>query len=87
MQSKIDVSKINTERLVELVRKACGPSIRTLDGQERDDVWLILMLAEPVGVSNNQRSLTEIYMLGDLEYHIHYYGIEHTPVIEQISRE
>lgn len=86
MQSKIDVSKISAECLVELARKVCGPSSRTLDGQERDDVWLILMLAEPVRVSNNQRSITEIYMLGDLEYHIHY-CIENTPIIEQISRE
>jgi len=86
MQSKIDVSKISAERLVELARKACGPASRTLDGQERDDVWLMLMLAEPVGVSNNQRSITEIYMLGDLEYHIHY-SIEDTPIIEQILRE
>lgn len=66
------------------IRKVMGPPRRTLEGQERENVWLmILMQDEPNECSNNQHSITEVYKINQREYHVHYFSQEE-PVIEEI---
>lgn len=86
--NKIDpidfVSKMTREEARAWIRKVMGPPRRTLEGQERENVWLmILMQDEPVDSSNNQHSITEVYRFNQKEYHVHYFPGEE-PLIEEI---
>lgn len=45
---------------------------RELSGKEYDHMSIILGLLEPTSVSNNQRTLTEVYKVGDKTYNIRY---------------
>lgn len=56
------------------IRKVMGPPRRTLEGQEKDNVWLMIQLIdEPTSASNNQRTITEVYHLNQKEYHVTYF--------------
>ena len=69
------------------IRKVMGPSRRTLERQERENVWLmILMQDEPDSFSNNQHSITEVYKINQREYHVHYFSKEE-PIIEEIMQD
>jgi hypothetical protein len=69
------------------IRSVMGPPRRTLEGQERENVWLmILMQEEPDEFSNNQHSITEVYKINQREYHVHYFSQEE-PVIEEILED
>lgn len=52
------------------IRKVMGPPTKTLEGKERDQILLLLAMTEPFKATNNQRSFTEYYMIGDTEYHV-----------------
>lgn len=69
------------------IRKIMGPPRRKLEGQERENVWLMILLQDqPTHSSNNQRTITEVYEINQKEYHVHY-GIEDDPLIEEIMRD
>ncbi len=69
------------------IRRVMGPPRRVLEGNERENIWLMIQLRnEPDEFSNNQRSITEVYRLNQREYHVHY-GIEDNPIIEEILNE
>ena len=69
------------------LRKVMGPPKRTLEGSERENIWLMIQLrGKPDEFSNNQRSITEVYKFNQREYHVHY-GIEDDPIIEEILNE
>lgn len=71
----------------EFMRKVMGPPRRELEGQERENVWLMIMLQdEPDESSNNQHSITEVYRFNQREYHVHYFSRE-TPIIEEILED
>lgn len=65
------------------IRKVMGPERRRLEGQERDNVWLMMQLVDPTSSSNNQRTATDVYMINQKEYHVTYM-LEDEPVIEEI---
>ena len=77
------VNNMTPEEARAFIRKIMGPPRRTLEGQERNNVWLMLQLVEPISESNNQRTITEVYKINQTEYHVHY-GLEDEPVIEEI---
>ena len=77
------VSKMSPEELKEFVRKVMGPPKRTLEGTERDHVWLILQMTEPTSTSNNQHSWSEEYYVGGKYYDVHYFPNEE-PIIDEI---
>lgn len=64
------VSSMTPAELRTFLRKITGPDCRTLLGQERADMLLILALKEPVNSSNNQHTWCDVYIHGDKEYHI-----------------
>ncbi len=77
-------SKMTTEEARVWIRSIMGPPRRTLEGQERENVWLMIMLQdEPESSSNNQHSITEVYRINQKEYHVHYFSGEQ-PEIEEI---
>ncbi len=69
------------------IRKVMGPDRRVLEGQERENVWLmILMQDQPESFSNNQHTITEVYKINQREYHVHYFSKE-DPIIEEILED
>jgi hypothetical protein len=78
------ISNMSPEEAKVFLRKVMGPNRKRLEGQERENVWLmILMQEEPTSSSNNQRSITEVYIFNQREYHVTYM-IEDDPIIEEI---
>lgn len=69
------------EEAKAFLRKIMGPPKRTLEGQERERVWLLIQMATPVNESNNQRFWHEEYLIGGKRYDVTY-GLEDTPVVE-----
>lgn len=49
------------------------PKERTLEGQEKEEMMLILKLLTPTGSSNNQRFWTNDYQYGDNQYSVTYF--------------
>jgi hypothetical protein len=67
-------AKMTPEEAKAWIRKVMGPPRRTLEGQEKDNVWLMIQLIdEPTSASNNQRTITEVYHLNQKEYHVTYF--------------
>ena len=68
------INSMSPEELKAFLRKVMGPPRRTLKGQEKDNVWLMIQLIdEPTSASNNQRTITEVYHLNQKEYHVTYF--------------
>ncbi len=61
-------------RLREFARKVLGPPHRTLEGAEKDAIWLLLQFMSPVSESNNQITSTEVYKMSGNEYRVTYAG-------------
>ena len=59
-----------------------GPDKRTIEGTERDHLFTVFNLLEPIESSNNQRSFTEVYEHAGKTYHAHYF--EDETVLEEI---
>jgi hypothetical protein len=49
------------------------PKERTLEGQEKEEMMLILKLITPYDSSNNQRFWTDEYKYGDNRYSVTYF--------------
>lgn len=82
-----NILNMTPEEAQAFIRKVMGPPRRVLEEQERENVWLmILMRDEPDEFSNNQRSITEVYKINQREYHVHYFSGEE-PVIEEIMND
>lgn len=81
------VDNMTPDEARAFIRKIMGPPRRELTGQERDNVWLMILLQDtPDSVSNNQRSITEVYKINQREYHVHYFSGE-DPIVEEILQE
>lgn len=81
-----DFKHLSSKRQREYIRAVMGPPRKELKGKEYDHVWLMLQLVEPFDSSNNQRTCTDKYKVGDLEYHVHF-GLyaNGRPMIEEVS--
>ena len=58
------------EQAKAFIRKVMGPPSQTLEGKEREQILLLLEMVEPFKETNNQRSWTSYYMIGQTEYHV-----------------
>lgn len=74
------------EQARDFIRKIMGPPKRTLEGKEREQIWTLILMSTPVGESNNQRTFTEEYLIGNKRYDVTY-GLEADPVIEVYENE
>lgn len=69
----------------EFIRRVMGPPRRTLEGQEKENVWLMIQLIdEPDSFSNNQRTITEVYKLNQKEYHVTYFDGDEFEIDEML---
>jgi hypothetical protein len=57
-------------RLKKFMRSVMGPPHKTLEGKEKEQAMLLLALIKPYSTTNNQRSWTDYYMIGETEYHV-----------------
>jgi hypothetical protein len=73
--SHLDNLRNDPIKLKKFLRAVMGPPRRTLEGQEKENVWLMIQLInKPTSASNNQQTITEIYHLNQKEYHITYFA-------------
>lgn len=85
--NKEHASKMTKEAARAFIRKIMGPPSRTLEGQERENVWLMILMQDtPNEFSNNQRTITEVYKINQKEYHVTY-NLEDEPIIEEILND
>jgi hypothetical protein len=75
------VKEMSQEEARDFIRKVMGPPKRTLEGKERENIWLLIQMSTPINESNNQRFWHEEYMLGGKRYDVTY-GLEDDPIIE-----
>lgn len=52
---------------------AIRPGERTLEGQEKEEMWVMLTLLTPTHSTNNQRFITEHYCYGDKKYEVTFF--------------
>ena len=72
---------MSQEEARDFIRKVMGPPKRTLEGKERENIWLLIQMSTPINESNNQRFWHEEYVLGGKRYDVTY-GLEDDPIIE-----
>jgi len=58
------------------------PNERTLEGQEKADMWLILQFLDIYKTTNNQRFITEYYKYGDVDYHVTHFDEQDYEIVE-----
>ncbi len=58
------------------------PNERTLGGQEKADMWLILKFLEVQYSTNNQRFWTDYYKYGDAEYSVTFFDENDYEIVE-----
>lgn len=79
------LNNMTPEELKAFLRKVMGPPYRTLEGQEKENVWLMIKLIdEPTSASNNQRTITEVYHLNQKEYHVTYFDGDEFEINEML---
>jgi hypothetical protein len=74
------------EKLKNFLRRVMGPNRRTVTGVEYDNIWTLLQLTEPVRQSNNQRTWTDEYIIGNKRYDVTY-GLTDIPEIEEVEQD
>jgi hypothetical protein len=76
-------TKTNEEAYDFLVRAGIiRPNERTLEGQEKADVWLILQFLDAYKTTNNQRFITEYYKYGDNDYQVTFFDEDEYDIVE-----
>jgi len=56
-------------KLKEFMRKVMGPPQRIIEGQEREHLFTVFNLLDPIEETNNQRSWTSVYEHAGKTYH------------------
>ena len=79
--------KDDPEKAKAFIRAVMGPPQRTLEGQEYEDVSLLLRLAEPFNSSNNQHTMTDEYRISGKLYHVTYFPGPHKPEINEVEED
>jgi hypothetical protein len=73
---------MSKEQAGSFIRKFMRPSKRQLFGKELEHVQFLMDMCEPVRTSNNQRSITDEYLIGGKRYDVTYFGGEDEPIVE-----
>jgi hypothetical protein len=84
MSKKFNVLDMTTEEARAFLRKVMGPSRRTLEGVEREQVLTMLAIIGPTATTNNQHSWSEDYVQGGHHWCVTYFPGEEA-VIEEIE--
>lgn len=73
------------EKLREWIRQIHGPEMRELEGEEAEQMLIVLKLVGHTGDSNNQRTHTYFYKYNDKEYRVTY-GLGDDPLVEEVLK-
>lgn len=82
----MNIFDMTPEQARDFIRKIMGPPKRTLKGKEREQIWTLILMSTPVSESNNQRTFTEEYLIGNKRYDVTY-GLEEEPLVEVYENE
>jgi hypothetical protein len=85
IQEYSDKLLADPERLKAFMRSVMGPPTLELEGKEKDDIMLLLTMVEPFKETNNQRTWTDYYMIGETEYHVTYFDDE--VILERVLKD
>lgn len=70
------------------IRSVMGPPHKTLEGDDKEKVMLLLAMTEPYKETNNQHSWTAYYNIGGKEYHATYFPEDKDgPIIDEMLTE
>lgn len=75
---------ISSETLISLL-KNLFPKTTEITGVERENLLIMFAMMEPIEESNNQRTITSVYKLGNIEYNVTY-GLSDLPIVERIEK-
>jgi hypothetical protein len=64
------MKEMSQEQAQAFLRKVLGPPTKTLEGKEKEQILLLLSVMEPFKETNNQRSWTSYFLIGETEYHV-----------------
>jgi hypothetical protein len=81
-----NVTPKTKEEARAFLRRIYGPPRRQIEGQEYIDLMLLMKMIDPISSSNNQRTMTDEYVLGGKRYHVTY-GLSDEPELEEIEDE
>lgn len=70
-------------KLREYIRRVFGPEIRELEGEEAEQMLIVLKLIGHYTDSNNQRTHTYFYNHNGKEYRVTY-GLGDDPLVEEV---
>ena len=70
-------------KLREYIRRVFGPEIRELEGEEAEQMLVVLKLIGHYTDSNNQRTHTYFYEHAGKEYRVTY-GLGDDPLVEEV---
>ena len=76
------MNTMTPEEARNFICKVMGPPKRTLEGIEREKIWIMLQLIEPIRESNNQHSWCAEYQIGKKRYDVHFFPNEE-PIIDE----
>lgn len=82
MTPKEYTSQMTPEEARSFIRKVMGPPKRQLEGKELENTLFLIDMCTPIRVSNNQRTMTEEYLIAGRRYDVTYFGGEDDPVVE-----
>jgi hypothetical protein len=70
----LNILNLTPEEARAFIRRVSGAPRRVLEGQEKNNVWLMILLQDsPDEFSNNQHVITEVYKINQKEYHVHFF--------------
>jgi hypothetical protein len=78
----MNLKNMTPEESRAFIRKVMGPSKRQLFGKELEHVQFLMDMCEPVHTSNNQRTITDEYLIAGRRYDVTYFGGEDEPIVE-----
>ena len=79
------MKNMTKEEARAFIRKVMGPPRKTLEGKEKEQVLLLIAMIEPFKETNNQRSWTSYYMIGETEYHVS--SFEDEVIVDEMLKE
>jgi hypothetical protein len=79
------MKQMSKEEARAFLREVMGPPTKTLEGNEKEQILLLLAMIEPFKETNNQRSWTSYYMIGETEYHVT--SFEDEVIVDEMLKE
>jgi len=74
-------------KLKAFMRSVMGPPHKTLEGNDKENVLMMLRLTEPYKETNNQQSWTSYYNVGGREYHVTFFPGADEPIVDEMLSE